>query len=187
MNSFIHQVGLLFITTLSLGTAWASPTHADVELEYEQIETTRAIGPRTRASKWGVRHGFRLGYTYGHNLEHHRDFDIDSPHMSTMGYEVTEGIESGVDGFRIVFVQNIVISGLEQGKFLPSVSALVGYEVFDIAQMGVGANVGPLGPRLILAAGLNPQVGDFQLPVHIHFIPDTEGDWRIGVSTGVNF
>ena len=170
MRSFIYKVGLLSIATFSLATAWASPTNLDAE-----------------ASRWSVRHGFRLGYTYGNNLDRHHNFNIDSPHMSTMGYEVTEGIESGVDGFRIIFVQNIMVSGLEQGRFLPSLSALVGYEIFGRLQMGVGANLGVMGPRLILAAGVNPQLGDFQLPIHMHFIPDSEGDWRIGVSTGVNF
>jgi len=137
--------------------------------------------------KWKTRHGFRLGYTYGNNLEDSRNFDIKSSHMSTMGYEVTEAVESGVEGFRIIFVQNLVISGLEQGLALPSLTAMVGYELFDIAQMGVGGNFGFHGARMIIAAGLNPEVGDFQVPIHMHFIPDPEGDWRVGVSTGVNF
>ena len=139
------------------------------------------------SSLWSTRHGFRLGYTYGHNIDRNHSFNIRSPHMATMGYEVTEAVESGLDGFKIIFVQNIMVSGLEQGLVLPSITAMVGYEVFGIAQMGIGGNVGVSGARMVIAAGLNPQAGNFQVPIHMHFIPDPEGKWRIGVSTGVNF
>ena len=160
-------LGLLFLATMPISQALASEAE--------------------KPSKAQVTHGFRIGYTYGHNLDRNTNFDIRSSHMSTMGYEITEAIDSGLDGFRIVFVQNLVVSGLEQGLALPSLSALVGYELFGIAQMGVGGNFGVTGARMIIAAGFNPQAGNFQVPVHMHFIPDPSGDWRIGLSTGVNF
>jgi hypothetical protein len=138
--------------------------------------------------KVSTQHGFRMGYTYGHKINHQiGPIDIRSPHMSTLGYEVTETVESGVEGFRFIAVQNILLSGLEQGLALPSFTAMVGYEVFGIAQVGVGANFGLSGARLIIAGGFNPAVGDFQLPLHVHFIPDPDGRWRTGISTGVNF
>ena len=132
-----------------------------------------------------LRHGFRMGYTYGNQLD--RRDHIKSPHMSALGYELTQTVESGVEGFRFIAIQNVLLSGLEQGLFLPSLTAMVGYEVFGIAQMGIGANLGALGPRLIIAAGLTPEVGNFQLPVHVHYIPDPDRNWRIGFSTGINF
>lgn len=146
-------------------------------------------------------HGFRLGYLYLMNVDSPANgadpssptladkYGIRSAHQFVIGYEVTWRM-IGHDWLNILFVANGLVAGLEQSKVFPSANALIGFEVLEVAQLGVGVNVAPEEDKpahMIVAVGWTPRVGDFYTPVHAFLVPDVDGAHRMGLTVGVNW
>lgn len=142
------------------------------------------------------RHGFRVGYLYFENEE------LRYPHMFVMGYETSQRLDGGA-GLDVLFVQNVLVSGLNHSLFLPSSNLLVGASFRDQVEFGVGPNLsmipeqaedrggegllGGLSTNMIAAVGLTVPAGRFEVPVHVSWISASD-DWgRIGITTGVNW
>ena len=64
-----------------------------------------------------------------------------------------------------------VIGGMEHGKFLPSVSSIVGYRTSDGFEMGFGPNLSVSGLGMVVAMGINYKVGELNIPVNIAWVP----------------
>lgn len=146
-----------------------------------------------------VLHGFRLGYGYVFNYENpssafeNRSFKdragLRSPHHFLLGYEVVYRVV-GHSWLNVLLMGNGMIAGLEQSKVLPSANLLIGAEIKNSFQVGIGANLSPLKgseAHTIIAAGWTPKVGTIYTPVHAYFIPDVDGYHRMGFTTGVTF
>ena len=144
-------------------------------------------------------HGFRLGYGYVMNYDKPAiAFDgkslqavagLRSPHHFLLGYEAVYRVV-GHSWLNVLLLGNAIVAGLEQSKFLPSANLLIGFELKNTFQVGVGANLSPLKgseAHTIIAAGWTPRVGTIYTPVHFFFIPDVDGVHRMGVTTGVTF
>lgn len=144
-------------------------------------------------------HGFRLGY--GHVLDYERPLEsldgkslkdvakLRSPSHFLIGYEVIYRVV-GHSWLNVLVVANGMIAGLEQSRVMPSGNFLIGAEIANSFQLGVGANLSPLKgyeAHTIVAAGWTPRVGTIYTPVHMFFIPDVDGVHRMGVTTGVTF
>ena len=96
----------------------------------------------------------------------------------------------GHSWLNVILVANANVAGLEQAKFYPSGNLLIGAEINNSFQLGVGAHLEPLAgseAHMILAAGWTPRVGTFYVPLHAFFIPDVDGVHRMGVTTGVTW
>lgn len=154
-----------------------------------------------QASEKRFLHGFRLGYLYLANADRPLDPDtpgspslrerygIRSPHQFLLGYEVTWRM-AGHDWLNVLLVGNASVSGLEQSRFFPSASTIIGFELLESFQLGVGVNVMPVKEKvahMLVAAGWTPRVGDFYTPIHAFFVPDVDGQHRMGVTVGVNW
>jgi hypothetical protein len=146
-----------------------------------------------------ILHGFRLGYGYVFNYSdpssafENKSFQeragLRSPHHFLLGYEVVYRVV-GHSWLNVLLMGNGIIAGLEQSKVLPSANLLIGFEIKNSFQLGVGANLSPLKgseAHSIVAAGWTPRVGTIYTPVHAYFIPDVDGYHRMGVTTGVTF
>ena len=147
-------------------------------------------------------HGFRLGWTYLYNMDKEtrmddngmktsigKEFGLKSPNMMLIGYEGFYRIV-GHSWLNVLMVGNVTIAGLEQSKFIPAASGLLGFEFDRSFQLGVGVNLTPdaVSPsHMIAAAGWTPDVGSIQMPVHFFFVPDTEGNHRMGATVGVTW
>jgi hypothetical protein len=144
-------------------------------------------------------HGFRLGYGYVFNYDEpssafeNRSFKdragLRSPHHFLLGYEVVYRVV-GHSWLNVLLMGNGMIAGLEQSKVLPSANLLIGAEIKNSFQLGIGANLSPLKgseAHTIVAAGWTPRVGTIYTPIHAYFIPDVDGYHRMGVTTGVTF
>lgn len=68
-----------------------------------------------------------------------------------------------------------LIGGVEQGKFLPSLSALVGLRSPKGFEFGVGPNVSVSGFGIVLAAGVTFQKGNLNWPVNFAVAPSSSG------------
>jgi hypothetical protein len=79
----------------------------------------------------------------------------------------------------------LLVGGLEQGVFLPSLSWMVGLRSLGGAEFGVGPNLGPGGIGLVLAAGLTKTSGNLNIPFNVAVVPSREG-LRVGLLAGFN-
>jgi hypothetical protein len=146
--------------------------------------------------------GFRLGGMYVSHWEDQNRLQSDgtmksikdelglkSPYMFLIGYEGFYRIV-GHSWLNVLMVGNVSIAGLEQSKFIPTGSGLLGFEIDRNFQLGVGVNLvpDPKSPsHMIMAAGWTPKVGSIQTPVHIFYIPDADGNSRTGMTVGMNW
>ena len=180
----------------------APARQSSVQLSYESTRVDRAAAaPAAPVSPDDstVLHGFRLGYGYVMNYDKPTEaFDgkslkervgLRSPHHFLLGYEVVYRVVSH-SWLNVLLFGNAIVAGLEQSKVLPSANLLIGFELKNTFQIGVGANLSPLKGsegHTIIAAGWTPRVGDIYTPIHFFFIPDVDGVNRMGVTTGVTF
>ena len=78
-----------------------------------------------------------------------------------------------------------LVGGLEQGKFIPSVSGLVGVRGPKGFEVGVGPNVTPLGANIVLALGTSFQSNGINFPVNLAVVPGHDG-LRVSLLVGFN-
>lgn len=159
-------------------------------------------------------HGVRIGWTYVMNFEERNrpgenegdpmqsvkeKYDLKTPNMMLLGYEGMYRIV-GHSWLNVVMVGNVTVAGLEQSKFIPAASGLIGAEFNESFQLGVGVNVTPdpdAPTHAIIAAGWTPRVGSIYTPVHFFFVPEPsttdamgrehKGNHRIGATVGVTW
>jgi hypothetical protein len=143
-------------------------------------------------------HGFRLGWTYIYKMKEATrengmsladEFGLKSPNMMLLGYEGFYRIV-GHSWLNVLVVGNVTVAGLEQSKFIPAASGLLGFEIDRAFQLGVGVNLtpDPQSPtHMIAAAGWTPKVGAINTPIHFFFVPDTEGNHRMGATLGMSW
>jgi hypothetical protein len=153
--------------------------------------TDHAVGAGASEMDWTQRKGMRFGYNYLNNGAENEH--LSSPHMFAIGFELQETM-NGDSWLDILFIQNVTISGLDQSVLLPSANALVGFEIQDAFQLAVGANVTVYDPadegnlfHLVTAVGWTQDAGVFSVPLHLVYIPDVNGYFRVAVTTGVNW
>jgi hypothetical protein len=148
-------------------------------------------------------HGFRLGWTYLYHMDRMRidddgmatvqslrdKYGLRSPNMMLIGYEGFYRI-IGHSWLNVLMVGNVTVAGLEQSKFIPAASGLIGFEFNRSFQLGIGVNLTPdphAPSHMIAAAGWTPHVGSIQTPVHFFFVPDTDGNHRMGATIGMTW
>lgn len=78
-----------------------------------------------------------------------------------------------------------LIGGLEQGLFLPSLSALVGLRSVEGMEIGFGPNVSLAGAGLVVAAGITLQTDYVNVPLNFAVVPSRNGT-RFSLLTGFN-
>jgi hypothetical protein len=143
-------------------------------------------------------HGFRVGWTYIANYEKptrdggmslKQEFGLKTPNMMLLGYEGFYRIV-GHSWLNVLMVGNVTVAGLEQSKFIPAASGLIGMEFDHSFQVGVGVNLTPdmqSPSHMIAAAGWTPTVGSIQTPFHVFYVPDADGNNRMGATVGMTW
>lgn len=144
-------------------------------------------------------HGFRIGASYTFKYDEPAEgldgkslrevARMRAPAHFLLGYEVVYRVVSQ-SWLNVILLGNGMVAGLEQSKFYPSVNGLLGFELKNAFQVGLGANLSPLKgseAHAVVAAGWTPRVGKLYVPVHAFFIPDVDGVHRAGMTTGVTF
>ena len=79
----------------------------------------------------------------------------------------------------------LLVGGLDQGAFLPSLTWLVGIRTPGNFEVGVGPNATPAGVALAFSAGQTFRVGALAVPLNIAVVPSKFGV-RTSVLTGFN-
>jgi hypothetical protein len=130
--------------------------------------------------------GPRFGVTYlgGAIVDSLAAHGVDvSPVITQFGWQFERLIFAGDDGLSAVTEWVVLVGGLEQSAFLPSVSWLVGIRGPRGAEFGVGPNVSAAGSALAIAGGVTTRAGAFNLPVNIAVVPSKVGT-RVSVLVG---
>ncbi|WP_439880826.1 hypothetical protein ACSX1A_16930 [Pontibacter sp. MBLB2868] len=133
--------------------------------------------------------GPRIGFTvlsqrYSDNINEEFNTDVNN-FMTQFGWQFETRVFTLDNGVSGLFEFVPLIGGLEQGKFLPSLSALIGIRGAKGFEFGVGPNLSLGGAGLVLAAGTNFQSQGVNFPVNFAFAPSKDGG-RFSVLFGFN-
>ena len=145
--------------------------------------TDRRIPPPVRRIKLS---GPRFGVTYlgGAIVDSLAAYDVKvSPVITQFGWQFERLILSGESGFSAVTEWVVLVGGLEQSAFLPSVSWMVGVRGPRGAEFGVGPNVSAAGSALAIAGGVTSRAGAFNVPVNLAVVPSKIGT-RVSILVG---
>lgn len=132
--------------------------------------------------------GPRLGFTVlsGGVLDRAREELPDlTPFLTQFGWQFETRLFRMPNGLSAIGELVPLVAGLEQGKFLPSVSGLLGIRGAKGFEFGVGPNVTPLGANLVLAVGTSFQSNGINFPVNLAVVPGNGGA-RISLLFGFN-
>jgi hypothetical protein len=77
------------------------------------------------------------------------------------------------DGYDVTGIVEwiVLVGGMEKGKFLPSVSSMVGARLESGLEFAVGPNLSLAGIAMVFGVGYNFKVGDLNLPVNLAIVP----------------
>jgi len=70
-----------------------------------------------------------------------------------------------------------LVGGMEKGKFLPSVSSMVGMRTASGIEFAVGPNLSLTGVAMVFGMGYNFKSGNLNIPVNIAFVPGRKGTY----------
>ncbi|RFP64182.1 hypothetical protein D0N36_15300 [Hymenobacter lapidiphilus] len=132
--------------------------------------------------------GPRIGFTVltgGAADKARKDFKLN-PFLTQFGWQFETRIfrlSSGLSGLVEVVP---LIGGLEQGKFIPSLNALVGIRGPKGFEFGLGPNITPAGANIALAIGTSFKVEDVNFPVNLAVVPGN-GGVRFSLLLGFNY
>lgn len=123
--------------------------------------------------------GPRLGFTilsqkYIDHISNDYDTNVNA-FMTQFGWQFETRVFTLENGTSGLFEFVPLVGGLEQGKFLPSLSALVGIRGAKGLEFGVGPNVSLGGAGLVLAVGTNFQSQGVNFPVNFAVAPSKDG------------
>ncbi|QHL86600.1 hypothetical protein GU926_03750 [Nibribacter ruber] len=131
--------------------------------------------------------GPRLGFTaIGGTLadELKEDHNLN-PFLTQFGWQFETRLFTTSKGLTGLAEFVPLVGGLEQGAFLPSLSALVGLRGAKGFEFGVGPNVSPAGAGLVFALGTNLQSEGINFPINLAVVPSRDGV-RASVLFGFN-
>lgn len=171
-------------TALAVGAAMAAavlvPGTAAVA---QDPETPVHVPPRTDNVSLS---GPRFGVTYLSQgiVDYLGENEIEVSAMVTQfGWQFEKQFYAGPGGPTAVTEWVLLVGGLDQGVFLPSLSWLVGLRTERGAEIGVGPNITPAGAALAMAAGMTTRVGALNVPINVAVVPSKRG-MRVSVLTG---
>jgi len=108
--------------------------------------------------------------------------DIDGYSKGTMttlyGWQFESRFADGGDVTGIV-EWVLLAGGMERGKFLPSISSLVGARTASGLEFAIGPNLSLGGIAMVFGAGYNFKVGDLNMPVNFAFVPGRKNTHEI--------
>lgn len=130
--------------------------------------------------------GPRLGFTVltgGAARRADTRFGIN-PFLTQFGWQFETRLFRLPNGTAGLFEFVPLIGGLEQGKFLPSINALLGVRGAKGAEIGIGPNVTPVGVGIALAAGTTFRTASgVNFPVTAAVVPG-QGGVRVSLLVG---
>ncbi|OON68356.1 hypothetical protein [Hymenobacter sp. CRA2] len=140
---------------------------------------TKAVVGDGPAAYDGVRlSGPRLGFTVltgGAASYAEREFNVN-PFLTQFGWQFETRLFRMPNGTSGLFEFVPLIGGLEQGKFIPSVNALLGVRGPKGFEVGLGPNITPVSVGVALAAGTTIRTASgINFPITAAVVPGNDG------------
>ncbi len=148
-----------------------------------QAQTDRRVPGNTQAVQLaGPRFGITvLSPALQDSLAAH-DIDVGAV-ITQFGWQFEKQFLGQPNGVAGVSELVVLIGGLDQGTFLPSVSWIAGLRTKDGAEFGVGPNASLAGVGLAIAAGMTYRGSNLNIPVNVAVVPSRTGA-RVSILTG---
>jgi hypothetical protein len=182
IRRFFRSAALLAILAASAGAQIPRPIPLPVPPLPRQ--------PSTRVNRHNEddRSGPRLGVAYligGSVTAEHAGQRVD-PLMTLFGWQIEHQFPTGLAMAPTPMTELVVlVGGMEQGAFLPSVSWLIGMRQPNGWEAGVGPTLTGAGVQIALAAGVTHSLGVLNLPMNVAVVPGRRGA-SISFTTGFN-
>lgn len=138
-----------------------------------------------RLSRSGPRFGVTwLGGSIVDTLKSKFDIDV-APMITQFGWQYERQFASLENGPVALNEWILLVGGLDQGAFLPSLTWLVGVRTPGNFEIGVGPNATPAGVALAFSMGMTFRTGALNVPVNMAIVPSRYGV-RSSILTGFN-
>jgi hypothetical protein len=135
------------------------------------------------------RSGPRFGVTYlaqGVVNEIGSRYDIEVAQVITQfGWQYERQFASLENGPVALNEWVLLVGGLDQGAFLPSLTWLVGVRTPGNFEFGVGPNATPAGVALAFSTGYTFRAGALAVPLNLAYVPSKYGS-RVSLLSGFN-
>ncbi|KAA3438502.1 hypothetical protein [Rufibacter hautae] len=121
--------------------------------------------------------GPRLGFTLisGSLADKAKEEFSVNPFLTQFGWQFETRIFTTSKGLSGLFEFIPLVGGLEQGKFVPSLNAMVGLRGPKGFEFGVGPNLTPASAGVAFAIGTNFKSEGVNFPVNLAFVPGNGG------------
>ena len=169
-------LGSTWLTLALAAPAW-SQIHVDpTEIPVRVTKTIDLNGPR-----------FGLTMLSPGNVDALKQRNIVvRPLISQFGWQFEKRFYTNADGVTALSEWVPLVSGLEQGVVLPSLTWLVGVRMRSGTEFGVGPNVTPAGAGLVVAGGVTIRSGAMNVPLTFAVTTSKSGA-RVTILTGFNW
>ena len=133
--------------------------------------------------------GPRLGFTYlaGDRLLDKARENLPglSPFITQFGWQFETRLFRMPNGLSALAEVVPLVGGLDQGRFIPSLSGLLGLRTGNGFEIGMGPNVTPVGTSVVFALGTSFRSNGINFPVNVAVVPGNGGA-RISLLLGFN-
>lgn len=164
------------LAALCLVTAASLPATLSAQQPGEMVRQLNRSGPRFGVT-W-------LGGSIVDTLKSRYNIDV-APVITQFGWQYERQFAS-IEGGPVALNEWILlIGGLDQGAFLPSLTWLVGVRTPGNFEFGVGPNATPAGVALAISMGITFKAGALGIPVNMAIVPSKYGV-RSSILTGFN-
>ena len=133
--------------------------------------------------------GPRLGFTYlaGDRLLDKARENLPglSPFITQFGWQFETRLFRMPNGLSALAEVVPLVGGLDKGRFIPSLSGLLGLRTGNGFEIGMGPNVTPVGTSVVFALGTSFRSNGINFPVNVAVVPGNGGA-RISLLLGFN-
>jgi len=143
-------------------------SQVDAQIQYSTESNPTSTQPRAAVDKLS---GPRVGMTVITNGMIVDEFG--SNFMTQFGYQFEKQI-AGNEEIAGLIEGIVMIGGLEQGRFLPSISGLFGARTATGLEFAMGPNVSVGGFGLVIGVGKTIKMGSINIPINFAWVPSTE-------------
>ena len=161
---------------LALCAAVLFPASLTAQQPSELVRAVNRSGPRFGIT-W-------LGGSITDTLKSKYKIDV-APVITQFGWQYERQFASLENGPVALNEWVLLIGGLDQGTFIPSLTWLVGIRTPGNFEFGVGPNATPAGVALALSTGVTFRAGALNVPINLAVVPSRFGA-RASLMTGFN-
>jgi len=163
----MKKIVLLIVSIFTL-------SQVDAQIQYSTESNPTSTQSRAAIDKLS---GPRVGMTVITNGMIVDEFG--SNFMTQFGYQFEKQI-AGNEEIAGLIEGIVMIGGLEQGRFLPSISGLFGARTATGLEFAMGPNVSVGGFGLVIGVGKTIKMGSINIPINFAWVPSTENRFTEG-------